>query len=85
MSKEYSQLILHVDLSTKELWREEIDRELIAQYLGGRGVAAKILWDGVQKGIDPMSPDNLLILAAGTLTGTNAPSASKLTVTTKGA
>ncbi len=85
MSKEYSQLILHVDLSTKELWREEIDSEIIAKYLGGRGIAAKLLWDGVKKGTDPMGSDNVLILAAGTLTGTNAPCASKLTVTTKGA
>ncbi len=85
MSQEYSQLILHVDLSTKELWREEIDSEIIAKYLGGRGIAAKLLWDGVKKGTDPLGSDNLLILAAGTLTGTNAPAASKLTVTTRGA
>jgi len=85
MSESCSQVILHVDLSTEKIWKEEIDRELVAQYLGGRGVAAKILWDGVQKGVDPMGSDNVLILAAGTLTGTNAPTAGRLTVTTKGA
>ncbi len=85
MSESCSQVILHVDLSTEKIWKEEIDQGLIAQYLGGRGVAAKILWDGVQRGVDPMGSDNVLILAAGTLTGTNAPTAGRLTVTTKGA
>jgi aldehyde:ferredoxin oxidoreductase len=85
MSEEYTQVILHIDLSTERIWKEDVGHELVAQYLGGRGIASKLLWDNVQKGADPMGSSNLLILAAGTLIGTNAPTASRVSVTTKGA
>ena len=47
--------------------------------------AAKLLYDLVPKGTDPLSPENVLIISAGTLSGTNAPTAGRLCVTTVGA
>lgn len=40
--------------------------------MGGRGFAIKILWDELKPGIDPLSPKNKLIIAAGPLTGSLA-------------
>jgi len=76
--------ILHVDLSKKRTWNEEIGKELLVDYLGGRGINARLLWDHVRKpGIDPLSPENVLIFGAGLLNGTSAPSAGRSTVTCK--
>jgi len=79
------QTILHVDLSTGKTWTDSVDSDLLSKLLGGRGVAAKLLYDLVPQGTDPLSPENVLIISAGTLSGTNAPTAGRLCVTTKGA
>lgn len=85
MAKTYTQVALHVDLTVGTTWREDIGTELVKSLLGGRGIGAKMLWDVAVKGIDPLSPENVLVFAAGTLTGTNAPCASRTSVMTKGA
>ena len=51
--------------------------------MGGRGFAAKILWDRLKQGIDPLSPENLLIFAAGPLTAIGLPNSGKLVVAAK--
>lgn len=76
--------ILHVDLGTRKIWKEELAETTIANFLGGRGVAAKLLWDGIHEGIDPLGEENILIFAPGVLTGTHAPSSGRMTVTAKG-
>jgi len=78
--------ILHVDLAKKKIWTEDLDKKLTFQFLGGRGINAKLLWDLIRKpGIDCFSPQNLLIFGTGALTGTTAPSSGRTTVTCKGA
>ena len=52
-------------------------------FLGGRGFAIRILWDELKRGIDPFSPDNKLVFAAGPLTGFSLPSSGKLVVASK--
>lgn len=77
--------ILHIDLSTQNIWEEEFPVELGRKFLGGRGINAKLLWDIIEEpGIDPLSPGNPLIFGTGTLTGTSAPSSGRTTVTCKG-
>lgn len=77
--------ILHIDLSTQNIWEEEFPVELGRKFLGGRGINAKLLWDIVKEpGIDPLSPENPLIFGTGTLTGTSAPCSARTTVTCKG-
>jgi len=79
-----AQRILNVDLSTGKTWLEEVDREDLFLFLGGRGINAKLLYERVPRGIDPLGPDNLLIFGPGTLTGTSAPSSGRTSVTCKG-
>jgi aldehyde:ferredoxin oxidoreductase len=79
-----AQRILNVDLSSGRTWLEEVDREDLLHFLGGRGINAKLLYERVPKGIDPLGPDNVLIFGPGTLTGTSAPSSGRTSVTCKG-
>jgi aldehyde:ferredoxin oxidoreductase len=77
--------ILHIDLSTYEIWEEQFPLELGKKFLGSRGINAKILWDLIKEpGIDPLSPMNPLIFGTGPLTGTSAPSSGRTTITCKG-
>lgn len=77
--------ILHIDLSTQNIWEEEFPVELGRKFLGGRGINAKLLWDIIKEpGIDPLSPENSLIFGTSALTGTSAPCSGRTTVTCKG-
>jgi len=76
--------ILHVDLANKKTWKESLPKEYAIKLLGGRGLNVKLLWDLVgATGIEPLSPENKLIVGTGTLTGTFAPSSGRTTITTK--
>jgi len=79
----WSGAILRVDLSRGRSTRARLDGELALKFLGGRGFAAKILWDDLAPGIDPLSPANELVIAAGPLTGLPIPSSGKLVVAAK--
>ena len=52
-------------------------------YLGGRGLGAKLLFEGQPRGVDPLGPDNQIIFSTGKLVGTPAPTAGQLTITSK--
>ena len=71
--------ILHVDLSEGSNRTEAINDEFIEKYVGGRGFAVKMLWDNLAKcgQIDPLGPENMLVVAAGPLTGVYMPSSGK--------
>jgi aldehyde:ferredoxin oxidoreductase len=72
--------ILNVDLSDRRVSMEEADEATAHLLLGGRGNNALRLVREVPAGTDPLGPDNLLLLTAGLLTGTEAPSSSRLHV-----
>jgi aldehyde:ferredoxin oxidoreductase len=74
---------LQVNLSKTKAVAETYDASLALNFLGGRGFAAKILWDQLKPGTDPLSPDNKLIFAAGPLTGFAVPNSGKLVVAAK--
>jgi aldehyde:ferredoxin oxidoreductase len=60
--------LLEVDL-TKETSRVVDVTEDIKKYLGGRGLANKLIWDLVPKGADALAPHNILHIGVGPLTG----------------
>jgi aldehyde:ferredoxin oxidoreductase len=79
----YSNKCLDIDLSQKRLGEFEIsprDREL---YLGGKGLALKLLVDRLKPGVDPLSEENILIFMTGVLTGTGAPCSSRFAAAAK--
>ena len=72
---------LEIDLSKGNIEKNEGDAQLTGAYLGGKGTNARILWDGVPPEIEPFSPDSLLIIGTGILTGTIVPSANRGIIT----
>ncbi len=74
---------LRVNLTKQKAAVKEYDAEMAKSFLGGRGFAVKILWDELKPGVDPLSPENRLVFAAGPLTGFALPSSGKLVVAAK--
>ncbi|MFX0168201.1 MAG: aldehyde ferredoxin oxidoreductase family protein [Candidatus Hodarchaeota archaeon] len=74
---------LRVNLTTKEIRVEKYSKDFALQFIGGRGMAVKILWDEVPKGTDPLSPGNKFIAAAGPLSGLSMPNVGKTVVAAK--
>ena len=75
--------LLHINLGKGKAVADKLDAAMAKNFLGGRGFAAKILWDELKPGLDPFSPDNRLVFAAGPLTGFALPSSGKLVVAAK--
>lgn len=75
--------VLYVDLSAKRVREVKLDSSYYAEYIGGRGLAARLLWDFNPIGVDPFSPYNHLVIATGPLTALPLPSSGKLQVASK--
>ena len=73
---------LEIDLSRGSIEKVESDPRDTELYIGGQGIAAKILFERVPPETDPFSPDNLLIFSTGLLHGTPAPAANRTVVNT---
>ncbi|MHC5060928.1 MAG: aldehyde ferredoxin oxidoreductase family protein [Planctomycetota bacterium] len=71
--------ILHVDMSTGSTQIQSIDDDFCETYIGGRGFAVKLLWDNLKnhQDLDPLGPENMLVVAPGPLTGIYLPSSGK--------
>ncbi len=63
--------LLRVDLTAGRV--EADDTLRYADYIGGRGIAARIAWDEIPAGIGAFDPENVLMFMSGPLTGTTAP------------
>jgi aldehyde:ferredoxin oxidoreductase len=72
-----------VDLSAGKITIEAIPLETLHQYVGGRGLGAKILYEEVSPQVQPLNPENKLIFTVGPLTGTRVPTSGRFSVTTK--
>jgi len=79
----YTGKILDVDLTSAIVSETELDRSLAEDYMGGKGFGAKILYDQLPPGCEPLSAENILVFATGPLTGTFAPSSGRFEVCTK--
>ncbi len=71
--------ILRVDLSTKSWKISDIPKRLEEEFIGGKGIATKILYENLPIGIDPLSQENAIIFGIGPLNGIKLSGASKLT------
>ncbi len=75
--------ILRVNLTTGTIREELISQEVAFEYFGGRGLAIKVLLEGMDPSADPLAPENLLVMATGPLTATPAPTGNRYMVVTK--
>ena len=70
--------ILWIDLERETVSPLEFDESFALRYIGGRGFGAKLLWDKLRKGpIDPLGPENLLVISPGPLGGLYLPASGK--------
>jgi len=72
--------VLEVDLSLGKTAEFEPDEAIYRDFIGGAGLAAKLLFDRGNLQAEPLDPDNLLIFAAGPLTGIGFSGSSRLSV-----
>lgn len=75
--------VLEIDLTSLTYQTHPLDMEMARQYLGGRGLGARLLWNLVGPEVDPLSPENALIFTNGPLTGTGYQTSNRFSVTTK--
>jgi len=73
--------ILRIELSKSRIDSFVPQDTIRKNYLGGRGISAKIVYDAGR--VDALSPDNMLVFAAGPLTGTTTPASGRVSVSTK--
>jgi aldehyde:ferredoxin oxidoreductase len=69
---------INVDLSTRAIDQQALALETILQCLGGFGFNVESLYRHLLKDTNPLAPDNLLMISRGLLTGTGAPSSSRI-------
>lgn len=72
--------MLKINLTDRTIDLSRISEEWTRMYVGGEGLAAKILYDNLEPGMDPMDEKNLLVFTTGSLTGTKAPSCGRLCI-----
>ena len=79
----WSGKILEVNLSTGGTETHALDTDMARLFLGGRGLGARLLWDLVGPEVEPLSPGNVLIFAAGPLTASGSQTSNRFSVSTK--
>ncbi|MBK8761914.1 MAG: aldehyde ferredoxin oxidoreductase family protein [Sulfuritalea sp.] len=81
----WTKKILRVDLSNGSIKSEPLNMQWAKDYLGQRGLATKYFVEEVDPKVDPLAPENKLIMTTGPLTGTAASTGGRYSVVTKGA
>ncbi|MDI9619197.1 MAG: aldehyde ferredoxin oxidoreductase family protein [Candidatus Nezhaarchaeota archaeon] len=76
-------LFVEVDLSSEGVNVKTYDVELAKKFIGGTGLATKILYDEVGPRVDPFDEDNVLIASSGPLVATGAPMACRVDLVTR--
>ncbi|WP_027364383.1 aldehyde ferredoxin oxidoreductase family protein [Desulfotruncus alcoholivorax] len=79
----YQDLVLRVNLTTGKVATESLNKEWARDFLGGKGLGIKYLYEEVGPGVEALSPENKLIFMTGPFTGTIVPCSGKLGIITK--
>jgi len=78
----YMGKVIRIDLTTRKVseypWTDE-DREM---YLGGKIMAAKILYDNLEATVEPFSDENMLVITTGPFSNAGVPSSSRFNIST---
>jgi aldehyde:ferredoxin oxidoreductase len=79
----YMGKLLFVDLITGRFHEEELTETLARSFIGGYGIGARILYEKMHQGTDPLGPDNIIGFMTGPFTGTKVVTSCRFTVVTK--
>ena len=72
-----------IDLTQKAISRYEISETYYKQYIGGKTLGARLLYDLTPAGVDPLGPDSIVIINTSPANGTGAPCSSRFNMTFK--
>jgi aldehyde:ferredoxin oxidoreductase len=79
----WNEKVLEVDLSEGKVGEKAVELPLLKSILGGRGLNARTLYEGLAETTDPLAPDNLLTFGAGPLVGTLIPANGRYNVSSR--
>jgi aldehyde:ferredoxin oxidoreductase len=79
----YGGHILRIDLTTRRVQREKTEPQDVMRAIGGRGLNSWRLHDELKRDIDPLSPENMLLIGVGPLTGTLLSTSAYMTLSGK--
>lgn len=79
----YTGKVLRVDLGSEKISTEPLNKEWARQFIGGKGLGARYLFEELEPGVDPLSPENVLSIWTGPLVGTLVPLTSRYVIVTK--
>ncbi|MFX1283781.1 MAG: aldehyde ferredoxin oxidoreductase family protein [Promethearchaeota archaeon] len=82
MANGYNNRLVRVNLSTNQITIEDLPN-IIETFLGGKGLGAYILTRELSPKIDPLGPENKLIIATGPLQGSIVPICGRYSIVTK--
>jgi aldehyde:ferredoxin oxidoreductase len=72
--------IVDIDLTSGQIETREFTEQIALAYLGGFGYNMNFLYENLKEGTDALGGENILIISLGLLTGTAAPSSSRVHV-----
>jgi len=79
----YSGKILHIDLTRRKSWVETKPETWYKVYVGGVSMAARLCWENIEVGCDPLAPGNPICIAGGVFAGTPVPVGGKYGLASK--
>jgi len=79
----YTGKILHIDVTNRKTSVQRVGPDFLKKYLGGVGLATRLVYDNTPKGGDPLGPDNALCFAVSAFAGTTVPVGTKHGVAAK--
>ena len=63
----YSGRVLEVNLTTGRIEFKDLNSRLVREFIGSAGINARLAYDLIKPGIDPLSPDNVILIGRGPL------------------
>lgn len=73
----YAGKSIRVDLTNAVIKTEVFSEETLRKYIGGSGLAAKIVFDETDQNTDPLGPENVLAIMTGPFAGTGVPNCGR--------
>ncbi len=79
----YTGKLLVINMTYEDIDIQPLNEDYAKEYIGGRGLGARYLYDLLKPGVDPLSPDNVIIMMTGPFTGTGIYACQKYEWVTK--
>jgi aldehyde:ferredoxin oxidoreductase len=79
----YHYKLLRVDLSSRTSEIEELPERLLQDFVGGVGLATRLLYENTPPGCEPLSPENVLVFATSPLVDTPVTTTARYAVVAK--